>query len=243
MHLQYQQSLIMPTDFSRALLFLALCAPLFGQEAFPSETQPETAPAPQEAVPVDKRIFGVLPNYRTANESTIYEPLSVKRKFYIGFKDSTDYPVYLLSGVFAGLYQLGDSHPSFGQGMTGYGKRYGTSLADLTIGNMMTESILPSLLHEDPRYFRRGTGSIASRLGYAATRIFVTHTDSGSSRFNYSEVLGNALAAGAGNLYYRDERHLSDNFGRLYTSLGTDAISQVLKEFWPDIKQKMFHKK
>ena len=119
--------------------------------------------------------------------------------------------------------------------MAGYGKRYGSALADLTIGNMMAESILPSLLHEDPRYFRRGSGPAGTRLAYAATRIFVTRTDSGTRRFNFSEVLGNA--------YYPGERRLSDNVSRLSASLATDAISQVLKEFWPDIKHKLFHGK
>ena len=205
----------------------------------PDPTAPQVAAEP----PPDKRVFGVLPNYRTTNSSDKYVPLTTKQKFYIGFKDSTDYPVYLLSAGFAGLYQLTDSHPSFGQGMEGYAKRFGTSIADLTIGNMMTESILPTVLHEDPRYFRRGTGSTMSRIGYAATRIFVTHTDSGGTRFNYSEVVGNSIAAAAGNAYYPQERHLSDNFQRLYVALATDSISQILKEFWPDVKRKWFHPK
>jgi hypothetical protein len=195
--------------------------------------------------PIEKqRVLGVLPNYRTANDNGTYEPLSTRRKFYIATKDSTDYPVFILAGAFAGLGQLTDSHDRFGQGARGYFHRYGTSLADQMVGNYMTEAILPSLLHEDPRYFRRGAGhgSTMARLGYAATRIFVTHTDSGGTRFNYSEVLGNAFTAGLANAYYPGERKLSDNLGRFSMQLGTDAISQVLKEFWPDIRKKWFKK-
>src|SRR5258708_14274822 len=113
----------------------------------------------EEEKPIEKqRVLGVLPNYRTANDNGTYEPLTVRRKFYIATKDSTDYPVFLLAGAFSGLGQLTNSHGHFAQGMKGYGHRYITALADQAIGNYMTEAILPSLLHEDPRYFRRGAG-------------------------------------------------------------------------------------
>ena len=105
---------------------------------------------------------------------------------------------------------------------------------------MMTESIFPSLLHEDPRYFRRGTGTVKSRTWYALSRIFVTRTDAGGRRFNFSEVLGNATGVAVSNLYYSDTRTVGDNLERLTTQLATDAASQVLKEFWPDIKRKLF---
>src|SRR5579862_6897423 len=125
-------------------------------------TTPEVTPAEQPAAPpagsqqIDKRIFGVLPNYRTADGSAPFMPISAKRKFYIAAKDSFDYPVYPLSAAFAGLYQLDDQNPSFGQGVKGYAKRFAASYADQAIGNMMTEAIMPALLHEDPRYFRIG---------------------------------------------------------------------------------------
>jgi hypothetical protein len=187
-------------------------------------------------------VFGVLPNYRTANESAIYTPITAHQKFVIASKDSFDYPLVILAGAFAGLGQLTNQHPQFRQGMEGYGLRLGTSYADQAMGNMMTEGIFPSLLHEDPRYFRRGTGSIASRTRYALSRIFVTRTDSGGTRFNYSEVLGNATGVAISNLYYSDGRTAGDNILKLSEQLGTDALSQVLKEFWPDIKNKLFHK-
>jgi len=205
-----------------------------------SPIEPPASPAlkPKDEA-VDKRILGVLPNYRTANLSAEYHPLSTRRKFYIGYKDSTDYPVFFIAAAFAGIYQAEDSHPSFGQGMKGYAHRYVTSYADQAIGNLMAESLMPSLLHEDPRYFRVGSGSKKYRLGYALTRIFVVRTDKGGRRFNFSEVFGNAINAGIGNAYYRDERKLADNAQRLYTSLSTDAFSQVLKEFWPDVKRRL----
>ena len=196
--------------------------------------------------PIDKRIFGVLPNYRTADGSAPFVPITTKRKFYIASKDSFDYPVYLTAAAFAGLYQLEDEDPSFGQGVKGYAKRIGTSYADQAIGNLMTEAIFPSLLHEDPRYFRIGAGSGSNwhRLGYAITRVMVVRTDKGTWRFNYSEWLGNGATVAISNLYYpADTRNVTDNAQKMALQIGTDAISQVLKEFWPDWKRHLFKKK
>jgi hypothetical protein len=198
---------------------------------------PEQPAGDTRNAPVGKRVFGVLPNYRTVNSADNFMPLTTKQKFYIGLKDSTDYPVIPLAGAFAGLAQLTDQHAFFGQGMAGYGRRFGTAFGDQVIGNMMTESIMPTLFHQDPRYFRRGYGSKWSRAGYAATRIFVAPDDKGRQRFNFSEVIGNSVAAGIGNAYYPGERTGFDNVQRLYTALATDSFSQVLKEFWPDIKR------
>jgi len=209
----------------------------------PAKNPPDAA-AGQQPEQQDKRVFGVFPNYRTADGTVPFQSISEKQKFLIGLKDSFDWPVYLTSGAFAALYQLENQNPSFGQGMKGYARRYGTALGDQIIGNMMTESIYPSLLHEDPRYFRLGKsgGSTLRRAEYAATRIFVTRTDSGGRAFNFSEWLGNASAVAVSNAYYPDTRTASDNIERLAIACATDAFSQVLKEFWPDVKHVLFHR-
>jgi hypothetical protein len=192
----------------------------------------------------DKRVFGVFPNYRTTDGNVPFEPITDKQKAAIGFKDSFDWPVYPVGGAFALLYQLENQNPSFGQGMKGYARRYGTALGDQIIGNIMTESLMPSLLHQDPRYFRIGSkrGGVLYRMGYAASRIFVSRTDSGGEQFNYSEWLGNAAAVAISNAYYPDTRTASDNIQRLGIASATDAFSQVMKEFWPDVKRKLFHR-
>jgi hypothetical protein len=205
---------------------------------------PDQPPAnpDQTVVKEDKRVFGVFPNYRTTENSIPFAPITSKQKFLIGLKDSFDWPVYPVAGAFSALYQLENQNPSFGQGMAGYARRYGTALADQVIGNMMTESIMPSLLHQDPRYFRLGTGSIGHRTVYALTRIIICRTDSGARAFNFSEFLGNSAAVAIGNAYYPDTRDVSDNVQRLGVALATDAFSQVLKEFWPDVKRRLFHR-
>jgi hypothetical protein len=209
------------------------------QQSAPAATTAGPAPGtPAGDLTPDKRIFGVLPNYRTAEKTAAYQPLTTHQKFTIAVKDSFDFPVYFVSAGFAGLYQLEDQNPSFGEGLKGYAHRYATSYGDQVIGNLMTEAIMPTLLHEDPRYFRKGEGSTWRRAGYAASRILVTRTDAGGSRFNSSEVVGNGITAALGNAYYRDDRGAAETFERLYTQLATDAFSNELKEFWPDIKRR-----
>lgn len=142
-----------------------------------------------DQAPPDKRVLGVLPNYRTINETGTYEPIDAKHKLIIASKDSFDYPLVLLAGVFAGLSQLDNSNPSYHQGVEGFAKRLAANYANQAIGNMMTEGFFPAMLHEDPRYRRIGPtrGSVKYRTWYAFSRIFVTRTDSGGTRFNFSE--------------------------------------------------------
>ena len=246
---------------SKILFVLAVPVLLMAQSAVepsvigaPAEAA-AAAPAVVNAVPAgqtplagdpgsgqDKRIFGVLPNYRTADGTQPFRPITTKQKFTIATKDTFDYPSYVLAAAFSGISQVNNSNPSFGQGLKGYARRYASAVGDQDIGNFMTEAIYPSLLREDPRYFRKVHGSVSSRLFYAATRVFVTRTDAGTWRFNFSEFLGNGTVASIGNLYYPDARGFGPTMQRMGTQIGTDAISGVLKEFWPDIKRKLFHK-
>jgi hypothetical protein len=184
----------------------------------------------------DKRAFGVLPNNRTTEAFLPFVPLSAGHKINIAVKDSFAIPLGLTSGAFAVLYQFEDQNPSFGQGMAGYSRRLATSYGDQVVGNMMTEGVLPALLHEDPRYFRVGYGSKWSRAGRAVAQIFVTRTDSNGRTFNFSEWGGNAVSAAVSNVWYPDSRTASENAEKLLMQCGTDALSNVLKEFWPDVK-------
>lgn len=185
-----------------------------------------------------KRIFGIIPNYRTSPSLSNYEPLSAREKFKVASQDAFDRGTFVLAGLFAGEAQLTNSNRSFGQGAAGYGQYYGAAYGDLMIGDYMTEAVFPTLLHQDPRYFRRGRGSTWSRLGYAAGQIFWTHTDSGGTQFNYSEIIGNSAAVAISNAYYVDNRDAADAISKLGTQLGVDMASNILKEFWPDVLRK-----
>ena len=189
-----------------------------------------------------KRIFGIVPNYRTSPSLDGSEPLTSREKFKLASEDAFDRGTFALAALFAGESQLTNANRSFGQGAAGYGRYFGTAYADFVIGDYMTEAIYPSLLHQDPRYFRRGTGTGWSRLRYAMGQIVWTHTDSGSTQFNYSELIGNSTAVAISNAYYSDNRTASNAVSKLGVQLGVDAAANILKEFWPDFERK-FSKK
>lgn len=217
--------------FSFVLPALLLTFPVFGQ---PQSDQNAAAPE-KEA----KRLLWIIPNYRTAPDIHQFERITPKEKFKIATKDAFDPGTIALSAMFGGLGQLTNASPSFGQGMAGYGRYFGTAYADFWIGDYMTEGVYPSLLHQDPRYFRKGTGGGWSRLGYAGGQILWTHSDQGKGQFNFSEVLGNSTAVAIGNGYYPDNRTASDAVSKLGTQLAVDMASNVLKEFWPEISRKL----
>jgi hypothetical protein len=189
-----------------------------------------------------RRLFGIIPNYRSHPSFKDSKPLTTGEKFRLAARDSFDPGTFVLAGAIAGISQASNSTPSYGQGMAGYGRYYGASYGNLIIGDMMTTAVFPSLLHQDPRYFRRGTGSTMSRLGYAVGQIFITHGDNRKTQFNYSEILGNSTAVAISNAYDPDNRTASDAVGALAFQLGLDMAGNILKEFVPDVYQKFTHK-
>ncbi len=224
---------LLPAFMAAALLFPVFCQEQARDraiEANPPETEPHS------------RILGIIPNYRTYPSLTNYKPLKPSEKFKIASEDSFDRGTIVLAAAFAGEGQLTRATPSFGQGVPAYARYLGTSYADLVIGDYMTEAIYPTLLHQDPRYFRRGTGSGLGRVAYAVKQIFWTHTDSGGSMFNFSEILGNSTAVAISNAYYPDNRTAPDAVSKLGIQVGVDMVGNILKEFWPDLRSKLSRK-
>jgi hypothetical protein len=225
------------------VLLLATVALCCARAQEPAGGSPPGDPVTPVQVQQDKRAFGVIPNNRTTESSIPFHSISPRQKMMIAVKDSIDWTVFSTAAAFAGLYQIQDQNPSFGQGVNGYAKRFGTSYGDQIIGNILVEGFIPSVFHQDPRYFRSGQGSMPKRTWYALSRIVVARMDSGRNTFNFSEWGGNAAATAISNAYYPDTRTVSENVQRLLIACGTDAFSNVLKEFWPDVKRKLFEKK
>ncbi|MBV9677336.1 MAG: hypothetical protein JO185_13445 [Acidobacteriaceae bacterium] len=235
------------THVGRYVLSFTLGGLLVSAFSWGQQSTPETPPAPgtirppeapkraNPPEPVPKRIFGIVPNFRTFPRLLPYQPLTTPQKFKIASQDSFDRGTFVLAAAFAGEGQLTRSNPSFGSGATAYGRYLGTAYADFVIGDFMTEAIYPSLLRQDPRYFRRGQGSGLSRFGYAMGQLFWTRTDRGGTQFNYSEVCGNASAVALSNAYYPENRNAPDALIKLGTQLGVDMAANILKEFSPDL--------
>jgi hypothetical protein len=169
----------------------------------------------------------------------------VKQKFQLFLRETVD-PFTILSGAAgAALSQADNDNPKYGRGGGPYAERFGAAVADITTQNFFSDAVLSSLLHEDPRYFRRGPQyRFWYRLGYSVSRMVVTKTDAGKRTFNFANIGGMALGIGLSNAYYPDSsvsgHEVAARFG---TSLVASALSNILPEFWPDMKQKLFHHK
>jgi hypothetical protein len=202
------------------------------------------APLPVNAIK-DDRIFGVMPNYTTVETEDQFGPISTKGKYMLSVKSAFDPYTFAFIGFDSLIGQAQNSEPSYGQGLKGYARRYGTDYGDAIIGTFMTTSVAPSILKQDPRYFQLGKGSIWHRAIYSASRMIITRSDSGARQFNYSEIGGNLVAAGISNLYHpAEDRTLSNTLSVWGTDIMWDAASDELKEFWPDIRRKFWkHKK
>jgi hypothetical protein len=189
-----------------------------------------------------QRMMGVLPNNRTVQAVAEYKPLSTKEKFTLARRDAFDWPNYLLLASFAVQNDLAWGGGAKGNRVAGFGKFYGRAVGDQIIGTYLTEAIAPSLFREDPRYFRLGEASGKSawqRAGYAASRVLVSRRPDGHWGWNRTEFLGNAAALGIGTAYYPMSRSWSAVGERLSMQLANDAFSNLMAEFWPDVRRRL----
>ncbi len=194
----------------------------------------------QQSKPSKNHIFWIIPNYRSDEDPNDTAALAPRTKFKLAVDDSFDPSAFLVAGGFAGYSMALRQYPSFGVGAQGYGKYFAAAFADQAIGNMLTEAAFPVALHQDPRYFVKGHGGFFTRTGYALSREFITYDDFRQPQFNTSEIVGNGVAAGISNLYYpADQRTLGNTARKWGEQVGIDAVFNIMKEFWPDVRQKM----
>lgn len=183
------------------------------------------------------RMFWVVPNFAAVSPNTELPPLTTRGKFDLAMHDSIDYSGFTWTAILAGQAMATRSDPELGTGIKGYGRYFWRTFADGVSGTFFTEAIIPSITHEDPRYYTLGHGGFFRRFGYALSRTVVTKTDSGGLSFNWSEVAGNALEAGLSNAYYPPgERGLRQTARDWGTQMESAVLNNIAKEFWPDIR-------
>ena len=178
-----------------------------------------------------QRVFGIIPNYYTSFDGENAAPLTTKMKFDLALKVSYD-PVTIAGvGLVAGVRQAADS-PNYPQGAKGFGERYGATAADGITDIMVGGAILPSLLHQDPRYFYQGTGTARSRLRHAILSAFIARGDNGTWQPNYSSVGGNLASAAVSNLYFPiSNRGVGLVFSQFALGTGERIGANVAQEF------------
>jgi len=187
-------------------------------------------------------MFGVLPNYKTINDpNQPFSPIPWTDKFAL-VEHYFDPFTFAFTSITAGLEQLTDEKAAYGQGVMGYAKRYGADFTDGFTNELFVVGVFPTIMHEDPRYYRLGHGSGWKRTMYSLSRILVTRTDSGGTRFNSSEFLGNFVSGALSITYYpQSERNIGGVFSRMSVQIGYDSLFNILKEFYPDLKRHFRH--
>jgi hypothetical protein len=244
-----------------AALFASLCA---AQQTEPppnpdpakqptqtgTQAQPDTTHNPNagsEQVPVSKqqpkRILGIMPNYRAVSAGAIPPPPTPKQAFIIATKNSFDYSSFIFVGITSAFAEWSDAHKQLGDGMQGYGKYYWRGYVDKTDGNYLVIFALPTVFHQDERYYAKGEGPLLKRGIYAATRILITPDYHGHNSFNASEVFGRAMAQGISLSYYPSHDRTAGALAVKYGwAMGRDALTNVFREFWPDIATHVLHR-
>ena len=189
-----------------------------------------------------QRLVGFFPNFYT---SYVYDaaPLTAKQKFSLAARGTFD-PVAMLGvGIAAGIEQSTNAYAGYGQGAAGYSKRFAAKFADGRSSDFLTHAVFPALLHQDPRYYYQGSGSVKSRIAHAVASAVLTRSDSGRTVFNSSYLLGDMCSGALSNLYYpkanRGANLVFTNTavglaGRVGTNLMREFLSKRLTTNVPD---------
>ena len=198
-----------------------------------------TAPLSQEEIATaqihdeeHQRLLGLLPNFFVSYAATPV-PLSSRQKFALSFRTIIDPSSFVVSGIVAGAQQATQTYPGYGYGASGYATRYAANFGGEVIGIMVSGAIVPSLLHQDPRYFYKGTGSKKSRLGYALLTPIRTRGDNGKWQPNYSDFAGTLASTAIVNTYLPAENRSSAQslVTNALISTASEALSAVIQEF------------
>ena len=165
--------------------------------------------------------------------------LELKDKFLLFAQTTVDPVTFLRAGFDAGIGQAGNNDPSFGQGAAGYGHRFGIDLVDQASSDFFKDFVYPSILSEDPRYYRLAHGGTRTRFFHALEHSVVAYREDGTRMFNFSEWLGTTSAVVLSNTYHPDnQRGFSPAAQRVGYAVASDAGFDVLREFWPEIARK-----
>jgi len=178
-----------------------------------------------------QRVLGFLPDFYTSYLWTA-TPLTAKLKFQLEYRSIIDPVTFVVSAGLAGVEQKHNSFPGYGRGPEGYAKRFGAAYADIMSNRMISRAILPTLFHQDPRYFYHGSGSVRSRVLYAIEASIVTRGDNGRLQPNYSQIVGAFAAAGLSNVYRApSDRQVALTLRNGLIIMGTATVENVMREF------------
>ncbi len=189
------------------------------------------------------RILGIMPNYRAVSAGAIPPPPTAREAFKLAGQNSFDYSSFVFVGLTSLIAKGEDTHPDLGKGPAGYWAYTWRGFVDKTDGNYLVIWALPTVLHEDERYFAKGEGRKFNRGVYAASRVLITPNYHGHDTFNASEVIGRGIAQGVSLSYYPSgDQNVGDLAEKYGYAVLRDAATNVFREFWPDIAVHVLHR-
>jgi hypothetical protein len=222
--------------FFLLLSFFAGPFAAFCQDANPLPNAPVPQHASDTAQIAPSKFYGVV------DPGTPAAPLGVgdKMTFWLHEEFSPLSLVPLFSA--SGYAQVTNSDPKYGSDSGAFGERLGAIALRQASMRFFSDSLFPTLLRTDPRYFRMGSGRPVKRGLYAVERLVVTQNDSGKRVVNYSDLAGRLAGAGLTAAYYPEPSIKTTVVVRTWaTSVGGAAIGNLFDEFWPDIRDAVFH--
>jgi hypothetical protein len=232
----------MAIKFAYVLSFALAAYSASAQQQPPSLPQSSEREQKVEKAEQSRRMLGLVPQFGVTDRKDA-PPLTPRGKFRLFYRSALDPMEFVLTGMEAGIDQAENAFPDYGQGASGYGKRFGAAFTDQLSSNLFTNFVYPSLLKEDPRYFRMREGSFKRRLGYALSQVVITHKDSGGRTFNWSNTLGALSSGGLSNAYYpAADRGFELTMSRAGISLLYSSLGGLGNEFWPDVARKLRHR-
>ena len=217
----------------------------------PQQTQvkdPNSKQAPaNEGAPKSKqqpkRILGIMPNYRAVSAGAIPPPPKPKQAFKIATQNSFDYSSFVFVGLTSMIAEGEDTHPQLGKGVPGFWAYSWRGFVDKVDGNYWVIFALPTVFHEDERYFAKGEGPILHRALYSSSRVFITPNYNGHNTLNISELMGRGIAQGIGTTYYPSADRSAGALAQKWAyALMRDALTNTFREFWPDIATHVLHR-
>ncbi|MGA7343571.1 MAG: hypothetical protein WBE72_08995 [Terracidiphilus sp.] len=208
-----------------------------GQKPSADSAQKKTPP------PQPKRILGLMPNYRAVSAGVRPPPPTPGEAFKIATQNSFDYSAFIFVGITSLLAEGSNAHSQLGKGVGGFWAYYWRGYLDKTDGNYWVDAIMPTVFHQDERYYAMGEGGFWKRGIYAASRELITPDYHGKNSFNASEILGRGASQAISLSYYPSKTQTAGGYTEKYAyAVGRDALTNVFREFWPDINAHLFHK-
>ena len=228
--------------YAGVLLFLCfLVLPASGQNAQQLPDAPAPGPLPEHVSHTNE--YSPSKWYGVVDPGETPPPLSSRDKMLFWLHEEISPVGWVPALMSSGYEQLTNGDPKYGSDSAAFGERFGAAVLRESSMRFFSDSLLPTLTHEDPRYYRKASGGVIARGLYAAERVFVIRRNSGLRGINYSDTLGRLAASALTPTYYpapsANGRVVMETWG---VALAGDAGGNLFLEFWPDVRDAIFHR-